>query len=86
MIGFLSRQLAATDRVSLRQPRARRQPPTELQKQPRQLRSSFSRVLAAIVPRRPHHPQRRSKCDNYKIAFDRLVHGCRMMHRIRPGS
>jgi hypothetical protein len=34
VMGFLSRQLAATDRVSLRQPRARRQAPAELQKQP----------------------------------------------------
>ena len=34
VMGFLSRQLAATDRVSLRQPRARRQPPAKLQKQP----------------------------------------------------
>jgi DNA topoisomerase IB len=30
VMGFLSRQLAATDRVSLRQPRARRQPPATI--------------------------------------------------------
>jgi DNA topoisomerase-1 len=35
VMGFLSRQLAATERVSLRQPRVRRQPPAELQQQPR---------------------------------------------------
>jgi DNA topoisomerase I len=34
VMGFLSRQLAATNRVSLRQPRARRQSRVELQKQP----------------------------------------------------
>ncbi len=34
VMGFLSRQLAATDRVSLRQPRARRQPPAKLKKEP----------------------------------------------------
>ena len=44
VMGFLSRQLAATDRVSLRQPRGRRQPPTELHKQPKTAIVVFERA------------------------------------------
>jgi DNA topoisomerase-1 len=43
VMGFLSRQLATTNRVSLRQPRARRQPPAQ-QKQPRTAIVVFERA------------------------------------------
>jgi len=44
VMGFLSRQLAATDRVSLRQPRARRQSPAKLQKRPKTAIVVFERT------------------------------------------
>jgi DNA topoisomerase I len=44
VMGFLSRQLAATDRVSLRRPRSRRHAPAELLKRPRTATVVFARA------------------------------------------